>query len=152
MQPSARLAAMEPRPAHPGISEQPPRTMTRDDRRLVLVKLEEVYVSETVGYSAGWTDESVAKELACPRAWVATLREENFGPEIAQEDPRVAALAESVEALAGDLDSLRGLVKQNVDAIKLSLTRSEQHALNVNDMGLRLDKVRGDLRKLTGAV
>lgn len=54
--------------------------MQRDDRRVIFVKLNEVYEGEEVGYGPGWTDARVAKDLGIPRKWVETIREENFGP------------------------------------------------------------------------
>lgn len=61
-------------------SAEPPREMSRDDRRLIFAKLDEFYVDENTGYSAGWTDDKVATDLGVPRAWVAQIRDENFGP------------------------------------------------------------------------
>jgi hypothetical protein len=68
--------------------ETPPREMGRDDRRIVFAKIDEVYLGEGNGYSQGWNDEAVAKDLAIPRAWVASVREEMFGPAISVEDPK----------------------------------------------------------------
>lgn len=57
-----------------------PRQMGREDRRIVFEKLNDVYVDEKTGYSAGWTDSQVAKDLNVPMAWVVQIRDENFGP------------------------------------------------------------------------
>lgn len=57
-----------------------PRQMSRDDRRIVFEKLNEVYIDEKQGYSAPWTDEKVSVDLGVPRAWIAQVREEMFGP------------------------------------------------------------------------
>ena len=64
------------------------RVMTREDRRIVFEKLNEVYVNDKVGYGAGWTDEKVGTDLGVPRAWVRLIREENFGDEVGNEDIR----------------------------------------------------------------
>jgi hypothetical protein len=64
------------------------RVMTREDRRIVFEKLNEVYVSDKVGYDKGWTDEKVATDLGVPRAWVRLIREENFGDEVGNEEIR----------------------------------------------------------------
>jgi len=64
------------------------RVMTRDDRRIVFEKLNEVYLNDKVGYAKGWTDEKVAVDLGVPRAWVRLIREENFGDEVGNEDIR----------------------------------------------------------------
>ena len=66
----------------------PTREMTRDDRRIIFEKLQEVYVNETVGYSPGWTDHKVATDLGVPRTWVSKIRDENFGEELTNEETR----------------------------------------------------------------
>lgn len=67
-----------------------PRQMTRDDRRLIFGKIDEVYVDANEGYGKGWTDQKVATDLGIPVAWVRTIREENFGPEGLNPDLRAA--------------------------------------------------------------
>ena len=67
---------------------EPPGQMTREDRRIIFAKLNDVYVDEKVGYSSGWTDHVVAKDLNIPRAWVSTVREEHFGPDASNEEIR----------------------------------------------------------------
>jgi hypothetical protein len=57
-----------------------PKKMGRDEKRLVFEKLNEHYVSETVGYADGFSDKRIAEELGCPRKWVEDVREEMFGP------------------------------------------------------------------------
>jgi hypothetical protein len=64
------------------------RVMTRDDRRIIFEKLNEVYINDKVGYGDGWTDEKVAVDLGVPRAWVKLIRDENFGDEVANENIR----------------------------------------------------------------
>jgi hypothetical protein len=61
------------------VAAEPPK-MGRDERRLVFEKLNEHYVSETVGYSDGWSDKRIAEELGCPRKWIEDVRDEMFGP------------------------------------------------------------------------
>lgn len=58
----------------------PPREMSREDKRVIYAKLEEVYAGEHQGYSGLWTDEAVARDLGVPRGWVAAIRDEMFGP------------------------------------------------------------------------
>ena len=71
--------------------------MSRDDRRLIFAKLEEVYVSETVGYAPGWTDEKVSTDLGTPRAWVETIRDESFRP--LKDNAETRKLLSEVESL-----------------------------------------------------
>lgn len=61
------------------ITPLPVRQMTREDRRIIFEKLNEVYLDEKHGYSDDWTDKKVANDLGVPQAWVAQIRDENFG-------------------------------------------------------------------------
>lgn len=72
------------------LKAEPPREMTREDRRVILLKLNETYVDERTGYDKGWSDKRVAEDLGVPQAWVAKLRDENFGPENSNEEARQA--------------------------------------------------------------
>lgn len=64
------------------------RVMTREDRRIIFDKLNQVYVDGKVGYGPGWTDEKVSTDLGVPRAWVRLIRDENFGDEVSNESIR----------------------------------------------------------------
>ena len=67
-------------PLTPGpLSADPPRQMSREDKRLVYGKIDEHYLDEVRGYDSGWTDERIAKDLGVPRAWVSNVRAEMFG-------------------------------------------------------------------------
>lgn len=77
----------------------PPRAMSREERRIIFEKLNEVYVNDKVGYSANWTDVRVAADLGVPLQWFKVIRDENFGDEVGNEDIR-KQLAEAKEALA----------------------------------------------------
>lgn len=61
-----------------------PRSPSRDEKRIIFLKIDEVYVGEMVGYSGDWSDEKIAEDLKVPLAWVAAIREENFGPNISE--------------------------------------------------------------------
>ena len=56
-----------------------PREMSRDERRIINDKLDEVYGKDA--YKAPWTDAAVAKDLGVPRDWVAQVRDQFFGVE-----------------------------------------------------------------------
>jgi len=105
----------------PGASEAPPREMTREDRRIVFVKLEEVYVDEATGYTAGWNDTAVARDLNCPRAWVEVIREENFGPQKAEQSAEVIELRERIAAFEHEQTQLvLGAARLKTEAEKLA--------------------------------
>lgn len=63
----------------PSPSETAPREMTRDDRRIIISKLDAVYLDSKRGYDSGWSDQKVSSDLGVPRKWVETIRAENFG-------------------------------------------------------------------------
>lgn len=83
----------------------PPREMSRDEKRLIFGKLNEVFLDETRGYDAGWSDKRVAEDLGVPRAWVAAVRDENFGPDNSNVEAReVVAEAKALhERIAADV-------------------------------------------------
>lgn len=82
----------------------PPREATREHRRLITLKLEEIYVGEGDGYASGWDDERVARDLNVPRAWVVEVREFAFGPAISQKAP--AELLAAIEARGREVANL----------------------------------------------
>lgn len=89
-------------PETPVTHAEAPREMEREDRRIIFLKLNEIYLDETKGYSAGWTDKRVATELGTPVAWVRQVREENFGPEGLSEADRAKIEAAKEYQLALD--------------------------------------------------
>lgn len=123
------IQPQEPAMSQPAVlTEGPEPTLTRDNRRIILVKLEEVYVDEKIGYSAGWTDGKVATDLGVPRAWVKSLREVNFGPEGVNEEI-TAAIKEANTVLTEIRKSqsrMEFLQKTSTDAIAEQKLISEQ--------------------------
>ena len=101
-----------------------PREMTRADRRIIIAKLEEVYLDEEAGYADGWSDQRVAADFGVPRAWVARLRDENFGPEASSAQTR----------------------KLIADA-RAVLAEADRRAADMNTLAAELMKARDDLRQ-----
>lgn len=58
------------------------RAMTKADDRIIMAKLEEVYIDENTGYRDDWDDAKVATDLGIPTGWVAFVRDRSFGPEL----------------------------------------------------------------------
>lgn len=101
-----------------------PREMTPADRRVIFVKLEDVYSVDNKGYTGIWTDKLVAEDLGVPRAWVTDVREQFFGPEGGNEAIRIQlaeARAVLVEAQAL-IDEFAGL-KKRMDAMQSDVAR-----------------------------
>jgi hypothetical protein len=96
------------------VVQQNSRILTREDRRIIFEKLNEVYVDEKTGYGNGWTDEKVATNLGVPRAWVKQIRDENFGDEVANETIRAQikeahTVLTQINALRPEMARLTGL-------------------------------------------
>ncbi|CDN52519.1 Hypothetical protein RG1141_CH01540 [Neorhizobium galegae bv. officinalis bv. officinalis str. HAMBI 1141] len=87
---------------------EPPRECTREDRRIIMEKLDEVYGKDA--YKAPWTDNAVAKDLGVPRDWVLKLREEFFGP--AGSNPLFDEYLEKQAALAAQASTVCDLAKR----------------------------------------
>jgi len=118
----------EPVPAQSG-TKQP----TRDERRIIFQKLNEVYVGEETGYSAGWSDKRIAADLGVPMAWIKIIRDENFGPNI--DEAMVTLINEAkavlieIQAAKLDADKIATQIKElnrKADGIEQRLKKVEQ--------------------------
>lgn len=114
-------------------SAEPPRTMQRDDRRIIFQKLNEVYLDEKRGYDNEWSDLRVSKDLGVPRAWVAQVRDENFGPVAA--NPDIDEFKRGLEELAevkkniADLQKLLG--QFDINDLTQKISRLERLGVEV---------------------
>lgn len=83
----------------------------REDRRLIILAIEDHYLDATRGYEDGWSDDTLAKHLNVPRKWIGDLREEFFGPEVDPELAKLAAefkqIGEQIAAMQTALSDLR---------------------------------------------
>jgi hypothetical protein len=117
------------------IKQEPPATETprpsRDEKRIIFQKIDENYVGEKVGYAPGWSDEKVATDLGVPRAWVAVIRDENFGPEVDEE--RVKLLSEAAA------------VRDEIRALSESLAAMQIAFSDINAKAMRIER---ELEKL----
>lgn len=123
------------------VKAEPPRQMTKEDRRLIFAKIDEVYLDESKGYSSGWSDKKVASDLGVPAAWVKTIREENFGSEGANED---------VKALIVEAREIERQIREIDDGLRKSLEQATRtsDALNskIADVLTRLAKIEKDMK------
>lgn len=97
----------EPVSTAPVMAPVPPPiapSTSRENKRLVILALEERYLDAQRGYDAGWSDERIAKDLSVPRKLVADIREEFYGPEL---DVEVAKLRTEVHELDAKLSTLQ---------------------------------------------
>lgn len=106
------------------IVAEPPRDLNKEDRRLIFAKIDEVYLDKS--YSKDWTDKKVAIDLGVPVAWVARIREENFGPEgIGDEQIKMMAEAREVaKKLTLEYQILDGHIKEGEKVRTELMTRA----------------------------
>ncbi|HEV2502358.1 MAG TPA: hypothetical protein VGV39_04750 [Mesorhizobium sp.] len=108
-----KAETMEKPAATPAVAEP-----TREERRIVFLKIDEHYESEKVGYRAPWTDAAIARDLNVPRDWVAKVRDEHFGPGGSNAD--FDAFLEQVAPILADLKNLaRSTAAQLEEARKI---------------------------------
>ena len=107
------------------------RKISREDRRIILAKLQEVYQDETTGYRPGWNDDRVAVDLGVFTAWVRDLREQNFGdlPVSAIDkgflDEAHKLLADIIQ-VRGDAEAHRNRAKAFLEEAKVGLEALER--------------------------
>jgi len=96
------------------------RAMNRDERRIIITKLQDIYLNETVGYMTDWTDDKVAEDMGVPRVWVSTIREETFGPDLNENTYKVKSEAQTLlaEMLAAQ-QQLRELMDRSASFIAM---------------------------------
>jgi hypothetical protein len=118
------------------IAEQP-AAIGREDRRIIFAKLNEVYLDAEKGYDAGWTDHRVSEDLGVPRAWVESIRDENFGPARDNEEIRlfllkataieedIACFGAMISKAQGDIEHMKARVD---DLLRLAKSVRKQVA------------------------
>lgn len=120
----------------PNIKAEPPREMTREDRRLVFAKIDEVYLDEKQGYSTGWSDKKVSQDLGVPQAWVKSIREENFGIEGANEDLR--QVLTDGQKLLEDFKVVEGIIS---DRMKEAQKTKDDLSARANHLAGRISQI-----------
>ena len=134
------------------IVAEPPREMSREDRRIVFAKINEVYLDENKGYDPPWTDAKVAADLGVPRDWVRVVREENFGAEAGNSEID-DVLAEARKCLESAKDNLcasqEAALRMKEQYEKASTIRHEDHLLIVARIDA-IEKKLGDVLKALG--
>lgn len=116
-------SATVPVPTPEKVKAEAPRVMSRDERRIINAKIDEVYIDEAHGYSIGWNDERVATDLGVPRAWVSQMRDENFGPELNAEVVKARAETDTIVA---EMTKLRAAMTESAAQAGELLTKAER--------------------------
>lgn len=105
----ADYIAEMPKPKEPPMPIEQPRKPTRDEKRLIVLAIEDHYDDATHSYAAGWSDDKIAADLNVPRKWVSDLREEFYGPVV---DPELAELERKVKSLSTDLEAATAVIQE----------------------------------------
>lgn len=119
-----------------------PEEPTREERRIIFAKLQDVYIDETKGYDVGWTDHKVATDLAVPRAWVAKIRDENFGP--AKDNADIRTVLGNLETLKNEMNSALKACDESRLAAQAKIDELSKNQLWAKDVVRRIE----DLEKL----
>lgn len=109
-----------------------PAEPTREERRIIFAKLQDVYLDEKKGYDSGWTDYRVSEDLGVPRAWVASIRDENFGP--AKDNAELRDFLTRVSAVEAEVEKFTKLFNQAkgvADVMKVQLGDLQRLAKSV---------------------
>ncbi len=121
-----------------GVTGEPLPQPSREEKRIIWSKLEETFLDEKSGYSAGWSDQRIAQDLGVPRAWVAKIRDENFGADNTNEEmlklaaelggflERIEKEREKVLMEARNLTKLAGVMAEDSERLKRRMAAIEK--------------------------
>jgi hypothetical protein len=120
---SSKVVPINPTPVAnaPPIEHQ--RAQTRDDRRIIFEKIDDVYVDERIGYSTGWSDQRIATDLGVPRAWVSKIRDENFGADI---DEAATAAMTAARAVLDEIRTIGSGAETIVRQLQELIVKADQ--------------------------
>ena len=113
-----------------------PRVLTKEDRRIIFAKLQDVYDNETTGYTASWTDARVARDLKVPREWVEKIREENFGT--FADNPEMRAVIAEAKQLFEDVKTVRADVQRVVASIATLTAEAKKYEADIMRLAQRI--------------
>ena len=131
---------------------EPPASPSREDRRVIFAKLQDVYIDERVGYSDGWSDQRVATDLGVARAWVKSIRDENFGPEASNDETRrIIAEANAILKSARDLRFDVAMIEADADALRVNIAGVENARVAIEARIADVDRSLGRIMKALGA-
>lgn len=104
--PTAKIISITPKepemkPAD-NVTSIAPRQPGREDKRLIILSIEDKYLGPDKGYAVGCSDDTVAHALNVPTKWVTDLRDEFFGPLV---NPEIANLKVVLNSLVGRMDA-----------------------------------------------
>lgn len=117
--------------------EKPVTTPTREQRRAIYMKLDEVYDTLRGRYVDDWTDHKVSQALDMPRKWIADVRDDVFGP---------SGENDAMDDMVKELHQYREELKADGQACLEAAAKAEQTMKKVTELESRM----ADLRKAVG--
>ncbi|MER8619193.1 hypothetical protein NKG99_20540 [Mesorhizobium sp. M1409] len=130
--------------SEPALKADPPRTMTREDRRIINDKLDTVYSNDC--YENPWTDAKVARDLGVPQAWVAEVRDQFFGPE--GSNPEIEAFLGQVEPLMAEAKKYTADASQQLVKSEETLRAAQTLVRAVGDLSGRISQLERTAHRL----
>lgn len=111
----------------------PLRQPTRDQKRLIVAALEDAYDTKNQRYKGTETDKGIADMLGdgIMYGWVATIREDMFGPDGNEE----------IGSLAADIKAWMKKVDDQMSLIAEAMAEVEMHRTEVKKYQDRLNKI-----------
>lgn len=100
-----------------------PRQPTREDKRAIREALDACYLTDKGVYAGGDNDESVAKRLNVPRAWVSAEREDAYGPDACEHDGEDRKLIPVLIERADQLEKKAMTVAEEAEALRMDVRR-----------------------------
>jgi hypothetical protein len=149
IQPSDNANAMVVAPGPVDAEVLPPAKangMTREDRRIIFAKLEDVYDCEATGYEDGWSDGRVARYLHVPRDWVARIREENFGS--FADNPELRGVINEAREIFSQIREKQGEVQRVVAGIMAMVDQAKAIQADVQRLAGRLGPLEKKINEL----
>lgn len=121
------------------LKASPPKQMTREERRIINDKLDEVYGKDA--YKHPWTDAKVAADLGIPRAWVEDVRSQFFGE--AGSNPAIDDYLDRTKKFEADMKSFEARVAEvkrvhaDIDTWRTNLSKQADELYRI---GSRLER------------
>ena len=136
--PQMEPAAM-PAPEIKLVRAEEPSVPTREERRVIFAKLEDVYEGEATGYSKGWSDHRVATDLGVPRAWVELIRSENFGD--AQDNSDVRQFMAMLDTMRDECAQVQRKAAEAFKQAEATKAQAERAVAAGEAMAIRLREI-----------
>ena len=143
--PALKIVAKNEQKAEFVVKPEPPRTMGREDRRIIFEKLNGVYLDEKRGYEAGWSDNKIAIDLGIPRAWVEQVRDEMFGP--LNSNPEISDFLKAIKELQDFKTQISSLLtlRDQLENIKVAI--NGVNLASILDRINKMEKMATEVRK-----